>query len=59
MSDSPATVRIPAESVVLEGLLGMSSGAAGIEERGTLEEVVRLATDWFRDHFRGGSRRSH
>jgi putative phosphoribosyl transferase len=30
MSDSPAAVRIPADSVVLEGLLGVPSGAAGI-----------------------------
>ena len=30
MSDSPAAVRIPADSVVLEGLLGVPSGAPGI-----------------------------
>jgi dienelactone hydrolase len=30
MSDSPAAVRIPADSVVLEGLLGVPSGASGI-----------------------------
>jgi dienelactone hydrolase len=30
MSDSPTTVRIPADSVVLEGLLGVPAGASGI-----------------------------
>jgi putative phosphoribosyl transferase len=30
MSDSPAAVRIPADSVVLEGLLGVPSGTAGL-----------------------------
>jgi putative phosphoribosyl transferase len=30
MSHSPAAVRIPADSVVLEGLLGVPSGASGI-----------------------------
>jgi putative phosphoribosyl transferase len=29
------------------------------EEPGTLEQVVRLATDWFRDHFRHDPRRAH
>jgi dienelactone hydrolase len=30
MSESPAAVRIPADSVVLEGLLGVPSGATGV-----------------------------
>jgi hypothetical protein len=37
VSDSPAGVRIPVDSIILATHL--------FEERGTLEEVVRLATD--------------
>jgi hypothetical protein len=35
-----------------EKRLAIVPGATHLfEEPGTLEEVVRLATDWFRDHF--------